>query len=237
MPTSAGATIPRAPERRGWWARWSDPQGRRAKREYRRSLPTLYRWRRVIVGAGVVAVAALVLGVTGNNPVAFVRDRWRDLTVQPVALDAVTAHAQGYVEPGYHVDRLPGSGSGAAWATTWPGQAKASATCGSSPAAGQIVLSWKPATRVRGLNVWAGLADGPGRDNQFRPRRLDVTYGADGCQELQLEDRADGQKLTFDTKTPVTTLVISIGDVFGKRATPPKDLVAIGGIEVLHRPE
>ena len=66
--SAAGAACPaprhadrpcRAPrEQQSWWQRFRDPTDRRARREYRRSLPPLYRWRRVLIGLLVIACAA-----------------------------------------------------------------------------------------------------------------------------------------------------------------------------------
>ncbi|MGA8248174.1 MAG: zinc ribbon domain-containing protein [Nocardioides sp.] len=239
-PSPASSTTPPPPPR-GWWARWTDPEGRRAKREYRRSLPALYRWRRVLVGVGVVAVVAVVLGLTGNNPVAYVRDRWHSLTVGLTPIADVTAAARppGSVAASYNISQLPGERRDA-WATPWSAAPSSSRECGATPPnAGRIVLTWDRPTRILGLDVWAGVAVDKQRLNQFRPRRLDVTYETDTgptCVERTLKDTADRQRLSLDTKTPVTSVVLSVGDVFGTRATPPQNLVAIGGVEVLHRP-
>lgn len=240
---ASGTPIPRTPERRGWWARWSKPEERRAKREYRRSLPTFYRWRRVLVGVGVVAAAGVILAVTGNNPVGYVHERWLDLTVDPVPISDVTAAARppGSVAPAYDISKLPGEREDA-WATAWPAGPTAPSGCGTTPSGtGRILLSWAPATRVRGLFVWAGLAaDNNRRLNQFRPRRLDVSYMSRSvrrCVKLDLADTTDRQRLPFDTGTDVKSLVISVGDVYGPGARPFTPWVAIGGIEVLHRPE
>jgi zinc-ribbon domain len=240
VPTSR-TPVPQTSERRGWWARWSNPDERRAKREYRRSLPPFYRWRRVLVTVGVVAAAALVLVVTGNNPVGYVHERWLDLTVDPVPIADVTATARppGSVAPTYDVSKLPGERRDA-WATDWPAGTTTLTGCGSTPnRTGRIVLGWDQPTRVRGLEVWAGVAAEKGRLNQFRPRRLDVTYldhGAARCVELSLHDAADGQRLSFDTGSDVTSLLVSVGSVFPPTAQPSTTLVAIGGIQVLHRP-
>jgi hypothetical protein len=213
----------------------TNPEERRAKRQYRRSLPPFYRWRRVIVTIAIVVVAALALTLTGNNPVGYLKDRWRDLTVEPVVIDGVAATAEGFVAPGYHVARLPGPRS-EAWATRWPHDPGPPGDCGRSQAAGWVVLHLNHPTHVRKLYVWAGLGS-DSRQSQFRPKRLDVRYSATGCKEFTLADTADRQELSLDTGTAVRSLAISVGDAYAPRSTPSHDLVAIGGIEVLYRPD
>jgi hypothetical protein len=196
----------------------------------------------VLVTVAVVGSAVLVLVLTGNNPVGYVRERWRDLTVDPVPIANVTASPRppGSVAPTYDISKLPGERRDA-WATSWPTGSTTPSGCGTTPPdTGRILLSWDQPTRVRGLEVWAGLAVDRGRLNQYRPKRLDVSYvgsGAPRCVELTLHDTADGQRLTFDTGTDVASLVISVGDVYVPGAQPSRPLVALGGIQVLHRPE
>jgi hypothetical protein len=234
-----GLTQRRPPPRRvGWWARLTHPEERRARREYRRSLPAFYRWRRVIVTVGLVVVVAVVLALTGNNPVGYVRNWWRDHTGDLQAIGNVTATAAPphSVAPSYDVADLVHPRKGV-WATAWPVHRLAPMSCGTTAAqAGRIVLSWNHPRRVRRLDVWAGLA-GDGRMNQSRPKKLDVGYGADGCTRLSLLDTADRQLLPFDSGTAVKRLVISVGAVYGPEATPPQPLVASGGIQVLYRPD
>jgi hypothetical protein len=227
------APRPAAPPQRGWW----DPEARAARREYRRSLPPLYRWRRVLVTLAVVVAVGLVLTLTGNNPVGYVQERWRALTGELEPLDGVTATARpkGSVAPTYDIENLPGSRE-EAWATAWPAGATAAGECWETPADGAIVLRWDEPTRVLGLDVWAGLdADNSERARQFLPKVLGVRF--EGlCVPLDLESTPDRQRLRFDTKTEVTSLVITVADVYPNSATPAENLVAIGGIDVLHQP-
>jgi hypothetical protein len=136
----------------------------------------------------------------------------------------------------YDVRRLPGPRQ-EAWATAWPAGTEASPDCGVSQAAGKVVLTWDDATRVRGLDVWAGLGStNKDRGYQFLPKRLDVVYDG-GCVRLDLEETPDRQRLSFDTETEVSSLLVSVGDVYPNSANPAIELVAIGGIEVLHQPD
>ena len=240
LPLVAAAAIatpsrPPAAEHRGWW----HPEARAARREYRRSLPWLYRLNRVMLVITPFVALAVILTLTGNNPVGWVKDKYRELTVDLEPVDGVVAAAQpkDSVAGGFDAAKLPGPRE-EAWATAWPENAAVSNDCGTSPAGGRIVLRWDEPTRVRGLAVWAGLDDASTgqRELQFRPKLLGVAFG-DQCVPVELEDTPDRQELEFDTETEVTTLRISVDDVYPSSATPPEYLVAIGGLEVLHQPE
>jgi hypothetical protein len=190
------------------------------------------------VAVGLVVAVALVMTLTGNNPVGYVRTWWRDHTVDVVPIANVRAAADppSSVAPSYDVTDLTDPRKGA-WATAWPLHLQAPMHCGTTaPNAGRIVLSWSHARRVRGLDVWAGVI-GEGRMNQSRPKRVDVSYGKHLCTKLRLDDTEDRQPLSFDSGTAVDRLVISVGAVYPPKATPFKSLVAIGGIQVLYRPD
>src|SRR3712207_5008939 len=64
---------------RAWWANRFDNRDRAARREYRRSLPALYRWRRVLISLGLIVGLVAGLTVAGSNPVGFVVDRYHDV--------------------------------------------------------------------------------------------------------------------------------------------------------------
>ena len=180
---------------------------------------------------------AVVLALTGNNPVGWAQERWRDLTVDLEPIEGVTAGAwpRGTVAATYDVGKLPGPRQ-SAWATEWPAGAEGTDSCGRGPAAGAVVLRWDEPTRVRGLDVWAGLdAGNESRDRQPRPRVLAVSWD-DQCVRLPLDDTPDRQSLEFDTVSEVDALLVKVDDVYPSTSTPPEDLVAIGGVDVLHQP-
>ena len=233
--TSTTPAHPRPPGGRGWW----DSESRAARREYRQSLPALYRWRRVIVTLGVIAAAVVVLSLTDNHPIEWAREWWRNRTVELVAVEGLSAAADppGSVPPPYEVAELPDPRQ-SAWATRWPvDAAEVAPKCGESPADGAIVLTWDEPTRVRGLDVWAGLGKSDGeRRLQFLPRQLGVSYD-NMCVSRTLDETADRQRLVLDTKAPVKTLRITVDAVYENSAKPQSPFVAIGGLEVLHRPD
>jgi len=233
---SAATARPGAPTQQGGWG---NQRARAARREYRRSLPALYRWRRVLVTLASIVAVAVVLTLTGNNPVAWVQDKWHELTVDLVAVDGVTAAARppGSVAASYDVRGLPGPRD-VPWATAWRPDVPVSDDCGTSPAQGRILLRWAAPTRVRGLDVWAGLAkDDSSRETQYQPKVLGISWDG-GCERADLDNSADKQRIELDTETEVDSLVISVDDAYPPEAAAPgSQLVALGGVEVLHQPD
>jgi hypothetical protein len=193
----------------------------------------------VLVTLAVLVAAGLVLTLTGNNPVGWVQEKWRELTVDLVPVEGVTAAAvpPGTVAPGYDVGKIPDPRRGA-WATEWSPDAAPADSCGDGPAAGGIRLRWDEPTRVRGLHVWAGLsADSTDRAGQNLPMVLSIAYGDDQCLQRDLDETPERQTVQFDTEVHVKRLRIEVDDVHPRTSPPTQDLVAIGGIEVLHQPE
>ncbi len=224
-------------------SRWGRAQERAARREYRRSLPPSYRWRR----AGVTVVAVLLVGglltAIGHNPVSWATQRWYDLTDRTVVVQglSLTAEPADSVAPTFRLGSLVDGEPATAWATTWPAGSVGGAPCGSTPAGvGRVVIELDPATRLRGVRVRAGLGDA-GRDAQPRPARLDLTFdGGPGCVSVPLEDRPGLQTQDLDTGGTVSRVVMSVGDVYGPSATPAAPgvpRVAVSELELLARPQ
>lgn len=234
----ASATAPPLADPARAPGRWSSA-ARGARRDYRRSLPGHYWLNRVLLVLVPLVALVVTLSLTGNDPIGWVVDKYRELTGGTEPVDNVVAleRPKDSVAPGFDVTKLPGPRE-EAWATAWPQDAVVSDDCGISPAGGEILLRWDEPTRVRGLAIWAGLDDASTgqRELQFRPKRLGVIFG-DRCIPLELEDSPDRQELVLDTETEVRRLRITVDDAYPSSATPPQYLVAIGGIDVLHQPE
>lgn len=211
----ADAAATRAPiaasgaRRSSWWSRWFDNRDRAARREYRRSLPALYRWRRVLIVLGLVGGLVAGLAVAGRNPVGFVIDRYHDVrgTLAPVAVIGTAIEPPEASVP----DAKPAAltdGTLAAWSMRWAPTAEAS-PCG-TPGTGVIVLTIEP-TRVRALNIRAGLpADDDRRTLQALPQALGVSFDGGTCQEVTLEDKPDEQEPMIDSMGPVSTIRIGV---------------------------
>ena len=80
------APVTRSTQRSTWWTRLWDSKDRVARRAYRRSLPPLYRWRRVIIAVLALGLVGGGLAVVGRSPKAFVQARYYDVrrTLVPV---------------------------------------------------------------------------------------------------------------------------------------------------------
>jgi hypothetical protein len=227
--------------RQSWWQRFFDPADRKARRDYRRSLPPLYRWRRVLVAIGVIAVVLILLSVIGANPVGWAKDKWYAVRGTLVPADQVvyTANPPRSVAKNYDVAALGSPALDDAWATSWSGKTVAplKGCAGQAAAKGMVRLTFKEPLRVRRLEVLAGL---PPTDNQrpflFRPSVLLVMYGAGQCARLELKDASNIQGLAFDTGAPVNDLTIAIGATYPARADARQQLTALTTLTALSRP-
>ena len=218
-----------------WWARRFDNRDRAARREYRRSLPALYRWRRVLIGFGLIGGLVAGLAVAGRNPVGFVVDGYHDVRGTTVAVpvtdtaveppDATAAKS----DPAALTDRTE-----AAWAMRWEPTAE-DASCGGAPGTGVIVLSIAP-TRIRAISVQAGLLATNGRRPlQARPLALGVVLDGGPCQRLDLADLADEQKLELDSKVPVSEVRIGV-DTAAPAREDGEPVLSITEITIRARP-
>lgn len=237
LPSSQGPT---AVARQSWWQRLWDPKDEKARRDYRRSLPPLYRWRRVIVGIVGIAVVLVGLSVVGKNPVTWAKDRVNDVrgtlvTVDPVVFAGAPAQS---VAPDYSAPALGTAPLDDAWATAWVPTALAplDGCTGKAAAKGMVTLTFKEPVRVRRLDVRAGLpAANAKRALQFRPSVLLVMYEG-RCTELQVKDSSDLQQLKLDTGVPVKQLLIAVGGTYPARPDAAENLTALTSVAVLSRP-
>jgi hypothetical protein len=94
------------------------------------------------------------------------------------------------------------------WMMNWTDSTVGS-PCGVTPTTAVIQLSFPAATRVRELDVRAGmLAKYPSRLTQFRPKTIWVAY-ADQCREVPLQD-IDQQFIPFDTEVSVDSMRVGV---------------------------
>jgi hypothetical protein len=195
---------------RAWWTRRFDNRDRAARREYRRSLPALYRWRRVLIGLGLVVGLVAGLAVAGRNPVGFVVARYHDVrgTTVAVPVTGVAIEPSDATVPKSDPAALT-DGTVAAWTMRWEPEA-AGGSCGGIPGTGVAVLSIPP-TRIRAISVQAGLLATNGRRPlQARPRALGVVLDGGPCQRLELADTANEQVLKLDSRVPVREIRIGV---------------------------
>jgi ribosomal protein L40E len=222
------------------WSSWT-PQAmaardREAARAYRRSLPPLYRWRRVII-AVVVFVLFIGFGALLQlGPVALAQDGWHRLTKQYVTVSGVqvmvnptTASAPGS-EPQSLVDS-----SQQQWTMAWAPTGESPA-CGAAPGTGTLIFTF-PATRVRQVIVWPGLdAGNPQRDLQAQPRVIAIGFPDGSCQSAPLEKAAGPQRIAVDSGVPVTQLRLGIASAYP--VTPDtKPLISLTEVTIRAFPE
>ena len=184
-------------------------QARAARKAYRRSLPPLYRWRRVIIGVLVAALAGAGLVVTGRDPIGVARAGWHALNKRYVKVTPVQASVdpEGATAAGSNVGALVDS-SVQEWTMTW--QPSAESACGAAADTGTIVLSFAP-TRVRRIQILPGLdKSNPQRPLQLLPQAIGITFDDGRCHPFTLTTKAE-QLLTVDSGTKTSTVRIGIG--------------------------
>lgn len=237
VPTPVAARLPAAQGRPtpSWWGRVVDERERAARQAYRRSLPPVYRWRRVLAGALVVALLAAFGVVSRGHPVRWTLERWDDVrnNLVPVGLVQVAVEpAAASVRPstpGLLLDR-----TAQAWTTSWP-VGTAGSGCAPAPGGGAIVLSFPP-TRIRAVDIYAGLSDlVPERTLQARPQTLGVVFGDGECRSLSLPDTYRNARVRLDSGTPVTSLRMTVQTAFPAPAGG-QELLSITELGLLARP-
>ncbi len=222
------------------WSAWT-PQAmaardREAAREYRRSLPPLYRWRRVIIGVIVFVLFVGVGAVLQRGPVALAQDGWHrlakqyvDVTGVQVMVNPTTASA-----PDSSPQALVDS-SKQEWTMTWAPTGE-SPSCGAAPGTGTVIFTF-PATRVRQVVIWSGLdADNPQRALQPQPRVIAIGFPDGTCESATLTQTTDPQRITVDSGKPVTQLRLGIASTYP--ATPEmRQLISLTEVTLRSFPE
>jgi hypothetical protein len=239
--TGSARTLSRQPQHKSWWQRFRDPVDRRARRDYRRSLPLLYRWRRVLIVALVIGLTIGVAYALGRDPVGWAKARYHDLRDSVVVVDGIGFQSvpEGSTPKGYDAAALGSPEADDAWATGWTPQAlvPAQACNGQKAATGMVRLALPQPERVRKLEIVSGLPEGASnRPLQFRPSRLLVVYGEGQCTTLDLKDDSAVQTFAIDTGQPVPTLTLAVAAAYPARADAREDLVALSGVTVYARP-
>ncbi len=196
------------------WNMSAAAQDRAAKREYRRSLPPLYRWRRVLIAVLVAALAIAGGFAVRQDPVGIVKGGWYALNQQYLKVSPIQVTVQppeataNNSNPGALVD-----GSEVEWTMNWPTPSQPS-SCEAAPGTGQIILTF-PSTRIRQVQVFAGLAaDNPQRLLQPLPKTLGLSFDNGPCKAQDLAQTADRQTFNIDSGRPVSQLRIDIASAY-----------------------
>ena len=205
----AEAPVSRPVQKRDtWWTRLWNSKDRAARRAYRRSLPPLYRWRRVIISVLALGLIGGGLTVVGRSPKAFFMTGYYNLRKTFVVVPGVQAKI---IPPdGSAANSTPDAlldGTAKPWKMAWSATTQGK-PCNVTQTTPVIELTF-PETRVRRIEIWAGLLQkNPNRQLEFRPKTIWIAY-ADQCKNVDLQD-IEKQEFKFDTKTQVTSIRISV---------------------------
>ena len=188
-------------------------QDRAARKAYRRSLPPLYRWRRVIIG---VAVAALLIAagvLLRSDPVGIVKGAWYGLRqeyvwVKPVQATVIPPEATApKSDPAALVDESENE-----WTMNWTPTGESA--CGPAPGTGFVVLTFAP-TRIRLIQIAPGLAESnPQRKLQPLPHVVGIAFDDGKCHSVNLTATPNQQEFKIDSGKPVTRVLIGIGSAY-----------------------
>ena len=223
------------------WTAWT-PQAmaardREAAREYRRSLPPLYRWRRVIIAVIVFVLFVGFGAVLQLGPVALAQDGWHRLTKRYVTVSGVrvVVNPTTASAPDSSPQALVDS-SKQEWTMTWAPTGESPSTCGAAPGTGTVIFTF-PATRVRQVVIWSGLdADNPQRALQPQPRVIGIGFPDGSCQASTLSQSTDPQRIAVDSGEPVTQLRLGIAATYP--TTPEmRQLISLTEVSIRAFPE
>lgn len=223
------------PRRRGWWQRLLRSDTRRARKDYRRSLPPLYRWRRVGVTALLAVLVVGGLAVIGRDPVGWTVARWYDLTnrLEPVADVRAEATPPESVVRENAPQGLLDLDAATAWVTGWT-PPEQPAGCGEGRG-GRVVLTF-PEARVRELRVITGVTNESDRPLQHIPTQLDVMLPDGTCRFVPLGRSPELQEVAFDTGVPVGRLTVSIGEAHTADDERVQDVAGLTQLTLMARP-
>ena len=204
-------------------------QDRAARKAYRRALPPLYRWRRVIL-----VVLLVVLGLTaglelGRDPVGIVKGGWYSLTRQYVSVQDI--HAT--VEPSKATARRSNpaalvDGTTKAWTMNWA--PRSTSDCAAPEGTGVVVLTLDGPARIRLIQVAPGLdKSNPQHDVQALPTLLGITFDDGKCNPVKLTNEEGQQEIFLDSEKAVNKVRISIAQA----SVPPDGQRQVSLTEVI----
>lgn len=226
----------RTPWWRRWWQRLTQSEGRASRRAYRRSLPAVYRWRRISVAVLAVLGMGLGVAIAGHNPVGLAKWLWHELrgdVVQVEGVSALTIPSRAVVPPTTPAAATDGS-KDTAWTTKWA-PPNAPPTCGASRGSGRLQLTL-PSTRLRQIRVVNGVIDPSQRTLQLLPKTLHITTSDGTCVTADLTKAATSQVLTVDTKVPVTSVTISVAAAYPAADPRAAAVVSLSEVSLWARP-
>jgi hypothetical protein len=211
-----------------WSAESQAAQERAAWKAYRRSLPPLYRWRRVIIVVLLVPLGLAAGVFLGSEPVEIVKGGWYGLRekydqVKQVRAEVVPpdATAPGS-DPSALVDETKNP-----WTMKWA--PRSPSKCAAAEGTGVVVLTFEP-TRIRLIQIAPGLdTTNPQRNLQAQPKVVGITFPGGDCRAVEINVTGDEQQeIKVDSKKAVTQVQISFAE-----ASPPNPQQLISLTEVI----
>jgi len=225
-----------AQSRRWRWQR--DPRERAARREYRRALPRLYRWRRVIISVLVLVLLGVIASFLTGDPVEAVKRKWYALTdaVAPVDIGRVSSRRASSEIPGSAPEHAVDGQSDTAWSTSWQSTGS-SRGCAPAPDTAVLRLSWNGRRELRRIRVRVGLEEGQTeRFQQYVPSVLGVRYGEAGCVRVELDDVAGWQERPLVLGELVDAVTITLVEASEPARDPFVPVASVRDVELLARP-
>jgi hypothetical protein len=219
-----------------WRAMRAANDGVRAKYDQAQSVQN--RIMQFVAALGVVGISAASLGSWGTE----LRDSlWEKaagylpLSYSSVQLVGAVADPAGDPLPGFEPTNAIDLDLGRSWATGWATPQKGGTACGRQPGANRLVVSFSAPTQVDRVSLAPGLpAVSFARNQQYRPKVVDVQLSNGTCAELVLGDKPDLQSVPIAGKD-ITGLTLSIVDVYPAEQPADGSLVAITEVVVEHR--
>lgn len=222
------------PPQGGGWRWWGvDASDRAARRAYRRSLPPLYRWRRVLVALGVVGLLSALAFVLPVDPIERAKDAWQRWTSKPSPVADVGAEADpaDSVAPTYTAESVVDGDWFNAWATAWPEGTTPTEDCAGAAGVGGLILSWGEPVEIDSLSIRAGLhPEAPDPDAAVQPKVIALI--AEGtCDRVTLKAGRGWQEFSVDLPVQTSSVRLVVAEVFEPDGRTP-GLVAISELEL-----
>lgn len=239
-PRHVDAGGPVVPRKKGWWARLWDPDDRAARRAYRRSLPSRYRWfRAAIITVAVGGVIGLAFALA-RDPVGWIKEAWYDMRGETVVVSGVSVATQpeGAAVTGFEARNAIDRDIATAWGIGWTTDTPEARACGDVRGLGSLEITLSQPTRIQQILILAGLGPNDAdRDGQFRPREIHISWADEACVSLPLDDTDEVQTRDLDTGDAVDRLTVTVASVYAPDPSlEPIDQVSITELQLRQHP-
>jgi hypothetical protein len=196
-------------------------QDRAARKAYRRALPPLYRWRRVIIVVLLMALGLTAGLILGRDPVGIVKGGWYSLTGKYEWIQGVQAAVRppkataAKSDPAAVVDGTENE-------LTMHWAPSSVSDCEAPAGTGVVVLRLPAPARIRLIQIAPGLAPtNPQHDLQAVPTRVGIKFDGGKCNPADLNNEGGQQEIFIDSKKPVSQVEISIARAKSSQNSQP----------------